>query len=133
MDPASAMLLFVLFQATEKVISYAGGKVADSVTKPVWDALEEKAKWLGGKDETSKRWEAFSKAFAEARTKLENESRHPEVAKQVSKVLEEFDTKDPSDKEWLNDLSVQLEKASLVSEKPDEFLLVELFSRVFFG
>jgi hypothetical protein len=35
MDPASAMLLFVLFQATEKVIGYAGGKIADSMTKPI--------------------------------------------------------------------------------------------------
>lgn len=131
MDPASAMLLFVLFQATEKMISYAGGKVADSVTKPIWDALGEKAKWLSGMDETSKRWEAFSKAFTEARVKLENEGRHPEVAKQVSSVMGKFTIIDPSDKEWLNDLSVQLEKASLVSEKPDEFLLVELFSHVF--
>jgi hypothetical protein len=38
-DPASAALLFLLFQATEKVIGYAGGKVADSVTKPIWEAL----------------------------------------------------------------------------------------------
>ncbi len=28
MDPASAMLLFVLFQAAEKAIGYAGGKIA---------------------------------------------------------------------------------------------------------
>lgn len=128
MDPASAMLLFVLFQATEKVISYAGGKVANSMTKPIWEALEEKAKWISGKSETTKRWEAFSQAFAVAREKLLAEGRHPELAKQVVKVLEQYDVTNPSDKDWLNDLSMQLEKASLVSEKPDEFLLVELFS-----
>jgi hypothetical protein len=44
MDPASAMLLFVLFQTTEKAVSYAGGKIADSMSKPIWEALEEKAK-----------------------------------------------------------------------------------------
>jgi len=131
MDPASVMLLFVLFQATEKVIGYAGGKIADSMTKPIWEALEEKAKWLTGKDETSKRWEAFSKAFTEARVKLENDGRHPQIAKQVSSVLGNFTVVDSSDKQWLAELSAQLEKASLVSEKPDEFLLVELFSRVF--
>ena len=48
MDPAGAMLLFVLFQATEKAVSYAGGKIADSMSKPIWEALEEKAKWLAG-------------------------------------------------------------------------------------
>jgi energy-coupling factor transporter ATP-binding protein EcfA2/ribosomal protein L17 len=129
MDPASAMLLFLLFQATEKVIGYAGGKIADSMTKPLWQALEEKAKWISGKSDTTKRWEAFSQAFAEARIKLENEGRHPEVSKQVAKVLEKFDTTDPSDQDWLSDLSIQLEKASLVSEKPDDYLLVELFTR----
>ena len=129
MDPASAMLLFILFQATEKVISYAGGKVADSVTKHIWEALEEKAKWISGNGETTKRWEGFSQAFAEARVKLESEGRHPEVAKQVIEVLNQYDVTDPADKDWLNDLSMELEKASLVSEKPDEFLLVELFSK----
>ncbi len=129
MDPASTMLLFLLFQATEKAIGYAGGKIANSMTKPIWDALEEKAKWISGKSETTKRWEAFSQAFAEARAKLESEGRHPEVVKQVLKVLGQFNVADPADKDWMNDLSMELEKASLVSEKPDEFLLVELFSK----
>jgi hypothetical protein len=133
MDPASAMLLFVLFQAAEKAIGYAGGKIADSMTKPIWDALEEKARWISGKGDTTKRWEAFSQAFAEAREKLETDGRHRDVAKQVAKVLEQYDVTDPGDKDWLNDLSMQLEKASLVSEKPDQFLLVELFSRALSG
>lgn len=133
MDPVSAMLLFVLFQAAEKAIGYAGGKIADSMTKPVWEALEEKARWISGKSDTTKRWEAFSQAFAEAREKLETDGRHWDVAKQVAKVLEQYDVTDPSDRDWLNDLSMQLEKASLVSEKPDQFLLVELFSRALSG
>ena len=48
MDPASAILLFVLFQATEKAVSYAGGKIVDSMSKPIWVALEEKAKLARG-------------------------------------------------------------------------------------
>jgi hypothetical protein len=31
MDPVSAILLFVLFQTTEKAVKYAGGKIADSM------------------------------------------------------------------------------------------------------
>ncbi len=103
------------------------------MTKPIWEALEEKAKWISGKGDTTKRWQAFSQAFAEARAKLETEGRHPEIAKRVVGVLDQFDVTDPSDKDWLNGLSTQLEKASLVSEKPDQFLLVELFSRALSG
>ncbi len=83
MDPASAMLLFVLFQATEKAVKYAGGKIADSMSKPIWEALEEKAKWLTGRDETAKRWAAFSQAYTEAGTKLKAQGRHPELARKV--------------------------------------------------
>jgi hypothetical protein len=46
MDPASAMLLFVLFQATEKAVKYAGGTIADSMYKPIWEALEEKTNYF---------------------------------------------------------------------------------------
>ena len=46
MDPSSALLLFMLFQATEKVIGYAGGKIADAMSKPVWGVLEDKARCL---------------------------------------------------------------------------------------
>ena len=35
MDPTRVMLLFVLFQVTEKAVSYTGGKIADSVSKPI--------------------------------------------------------------------------------------------------
>lgn len=130
MDPASAMLLFVLFQAAEKAVGYAGGKIADSMGKPILEALEEKAKWLAGKDETAKRWEAFLQAFAETGKKLKAQGRHPELAKQIVEVLEQFDLKALPDNQWLDELAIQLEKASLVSEKPDQYLLVELFSRV---
>ena len=35
MDPASAMLFFVLFQATENAVKYVGGKIADSMSEPI--------------------------------------------------------------------------------------------------
>ncbi len=85
MDPASATMLFLLFLATEKAVKYAGGKVADSMTKPIWEALEEKAKWLAGKDDTAKRWQAFIVAFEGTRKRLETQGRHPELAKQLSR------------------------------------------------
>ncbi len=131
MDPASAMLLFVLFQAAEKAIGYAGGKIADSMTKPIWEGLEEKKpNGSAAKATRPNAGRLFPQAFAEAKQpKLETEGRHPEIAKRVVEVLDQFDVTDPSDKDWLNDLSTQLEKASMVSEKPDQFLLVELFSR----
>jgi hypothetical protein len=40
--------------ATEKAMGCAGGKIADSMSKPIWEALEEKAKWLAGRDATAK-------------------------------------------------------------------------------
>ena len=130
MDPASATILFFLFLATEKAVTYAGGKVADSMTKPIWEALEEKAKWLAGKDDTAKRWQAFIIAFEETRKHLETQGRHPELAKQIAGILNQFDLKSLPDNQWLDELAIQLEKASLVSEKPDEFLMTELFGRV---
>lgn len=130
MDPASATVLFFLFLATEKAVSYAGGKVADAMTKPIWEALEEKARWLAGKDDTAKRWQAFVAAFEETRKQLEAKGRHPQLAKHIAGILNQFDLKTLPDIQWLDELAIQLEKASLVSEKPDEFLLLELFLRV---
>lgn len=128
MDPASATMLFLLFLATEKAVKYAGGKVADAMTKPIWEALEEKAKWLAGKDDTAKRWQAFVAAFEETSKRLETNGRHPELAKQVAGILNQFDLKTQPDDQWLDELAVQLEKASLVNQRPDETILVELFN-----
>ncbi len=133
LDPGSALLLFALFQAAEKVIGYAGGKIADAMSKPVWEAAEEHARGLAGKDDTAKRWQAFSKAFADARARFESDAPAPEVARRVSGLLEKMTLKPDADRTWLERLAPELEKASLVSEKPDidaiTHLLVTAFER----
>ena len=119
MDPASALLLFTLFQATEKVIGYAGGKVADAMGKPVWEALEGKARWLSKNDDTAKRWHAFAIAYNEARARFEDEAPRRDIARQVNGVLATLDLTSAHDREWLNNLVPAPEKISLLSDRPD--------------
>ena len=131
LDPSSALILFALFQATEKIIGYAGGKIADAMTQPVWDAAEEHAKWLAGKDDTARRWQAFGQAFAEARARFERDAPNPDVARRVSGVLEKLALKPDADREWLARLAPELEKASLISERPDASVVAYLLASAF--
>ncbi|MBI1877351.1 MAG: hypothetical protein HYR94_03815 [Chloroflexi bacterium] len=128
MDPASALLLFILFKATEKTIGSAGGKIADAMSKPVWEALEDKAKWLAGQDDTAKRWPAFSQAFTEARTRFVDTAPNPEVARQVASLFEttNFNPKKQADRYLLEKLAAELEKASLLVEEPNVKVITEL-------
>ena len=125
-DPASALLLFALFKASEKAISYAGGKIADAMTEPLWDSVKKFGKSLAGKDETALRWEAFTAAFDESREKLLQKPRNPQAAQQLAEILGEYDTDSPYDSDWLNDISIELERASLLTEQPEVNLITEL-------
>jgi energy-coupling factor transporter ATP-binding protein EcfA2 len=125
-DPASALLLFALFKASEKAIGYAGGKIADAMTEPIWDSVKKFGKSLAGKDETALRWKAFTTAFDESREQLLQKPRNPKTAQQLAEILGEYDTNRPYDPDWLNDISVELERASLLTEQPDVNLITEL-------
>jgi len=130
MDPASAILLFVLFQATEKGSQICGRKNRRFDVQADLGGVGGKSQVACRQGRDCQTLAAFSQAYAEAGTKLKAQGRHPELAKQMVEVLAQFDLKALPDNQWLDELAVQLEKASLVSEKPDEFLLVELFARV---
>jgi hypothetical protein len=118
MGPSSTLLLFALFYATEKVIGYAGGKIADVMSKPIWEALENKARWLAKNDDTSKRWQAFKHAFDQAKTHFVDAAPYPEMARRVRDVLETTDSKQV-DGSLVEQLTAKLEKASLLTEKPN--------------
>ncbi|HEX9925350.1 MAG TPA: hypothetical protein VGD99_22020 [Anaerolineae bacterium] len=78
----------------------------------------KQAGWLAGQDETAKRWQAFSRAFGEAKTRLE-------------KILDMPDSGRPADRYLLERMAGELEKASLLSEQPNIEAIAELCAAVF--
>ncbi len=131
LDPISAPLLFVLFRATEAAIGFVGEKIADSIGKPIWETLGNQAQWLAGKDETSARWRGFSAAFEQARVGFVEAAPNREAAQRVAGLLAKFDLKPGADREWLERLAPELEKASLLSEKPDVDAITRLLMMAF--
>ena len=127
----ASVVLTLIFLAGEKAIGKAGEKVAEAVFIPVWEALEEKARWLTASDETARRWEAFSKAFEEAKGPYLKETPNPEVARLLVGMLEKFDAYPKAERGWLIPLSDELEKLSLVTDKPDLDALNRLFTAAF--
>src|SRR5689334_12185772 len=126
MDPVTLSALFLLFVATEKVIGYAGGKVADAFSKPVIDELEEKAKLLSGTDDASLRLKAFLKAFEEAKKKFLKDAKDPATAAVLLEVLETLGDYTKENNAWLIPLSDEIERLSLVDEQPDVDALLKL-------
>jgi tetratricopeptide (TPR) repeat protein/energy-coupling factor transporter ATP-binding protein EcfA2 len=131
LDPISALLLFVLFRATEAAIGFVGEKIADAIGKPIWEALGNQTQWLAGKDETSARWRGFSEAFVQARVGFVEAAPNREAAQRVAGLLAKFDLKPGADREWLERLAPELEKASLLSEKPDVDAITRLLMMAF--
>jgi hypothetical protein len=125
-DPTSALLLFTLFQATEKVIGYTGGKVADAMGKPAWEALEGKARWLAKNDDTAKRWRAFATAFEQAKVTYETQARNPAVAHYVSDILENLTLDSMTDRDWLSALAPTPDKIALLGAQPDINAITDL-------
>ncbi len=126
MDPTSVVLLFTLFQSMEKIIPFIGGKIADEMSKPIWEALEEKSKWLAGQDDTAKRWRAFSKAYAETKKGFLDSAPDHKLAQQFISFLESSQVIQTS-RTLLTKTIVELEKASILTERPNTTVLSELF------
>jgi hypothetical protein len=125
-DPSSALLLFTIFQATEKVIEHAGGKIADAIAKPIEAALEDKAKWLAGTDETAKRWRAFTQAFDEAQVQFLNEAPRLDTAVKVLNALKSSNIQPQLKNNLLTDPNEgELKKLSFL-EHPDPEKITEL-------
>jgi HEAT repeat protein/GTPase SAR1 family protein len=130
MDPTSALLLFVLFRATEKVISYAGGKIADALSKPIWEALEDKARWWAGDSETARRWRAFSQAFEQAKAGFIAQSPDPALARRIAAIFE-TDQVRPADRYLLEKLAAELETVNSLVEQPNIEAMTDLCRAIF--
>ncbi len=126
MDAITVSTPFLLFAATEKMIGHAGGKIADSFGKPIWDALAQKSGTLAWTEESSQRWRAFEKALETAKTKF-IEASHDQVSARVAlDVFGAMGDYAKTNHEWLVSLSSELEKLSLVSAALDVEMLVSL-------
>jgi hypothetical protein len=130
-DIITSLFVIIQFLATEKVISWAGGKIAESIGKPIFEAVEEKAKWISGQDDTSKRWNSFCKAFEESKKRFHQQSNNPEIAELILDALKKFDNYPKNQIDLLIPLSDEFEKLSLVTEQPDINLLVDLCKRIY--
>ena len=126
MDTITVSTPFLLFAATEKMISHAGGKVAASFRKPFRVVFAEKAATLTGTDESSRRWQAFERVFAAAKEKFLRVSRDQATARVVLDVFDALGEDAAANRQWLLSLSDELEKLSLASTEPDVDTLVSL-------
>jgi len=119
MDPARALLLFILFQATEKTIHQAGGRVSPSLLQSTLRALEAKSQWLDGPGETLQRWEAFLAAFHSARRTALAASPDRDATRILLRALPQFDAVDPLVRRWLDDPGLDLARTCLLQQLPD--------------
>jgi hypothetical protein len=107
----ASVVLTLIFLAGDKAIAAVSGKIVEYAGKPILEVLEDKARWLTGTGETAKRWEAFSKAFEEAKAPYLKETPNPEVARLLVGVLEKLDAYPKAERGWLIPLSDEPGKA----------------------
>ena len=125
LDPVTVLLGGALFYATEKVIGYAGGEVADAFTKPLKDALEERARWFVSDDESSRRWRAFQQAFDAARLKFLSDHPSEQIARSVLSAFTGEGLRPDLDKGLFNPPEEEISKLNLL-EDPDAEAIASL-------
>lgn len=109
----------MIFQASEMVILGAGKKIAEAISKPLLEALENKAKWLAGVDETSKRWKEYCTAVEQAQQEFLRTTANRRAADLLLHVLYCSKEWSKTDREWIAKLAEDFEKVSLLNEDSD--------------
>jgi hypothetical protein len=125
LDPNNSLLLLSLFNSIEALLIYGGKKALDGLSKPLVESMEKSASRYIGTEDESQRWEAFSKAYFEAKKELQIKLANSRYKDSILNLIENLESDHPIDR--MTEMIKEFEKIGQSPGNPNSEIITKLF------